>query len=269
MNGSEVFPCKKSQNFSPGPLSDFFPTGNLNLALETQSIHAHTHTHARARAHAHTHIQEPVPAHCRHGRQLSLQLTVRSKLILVPDLFPWFSRAQTHSQLSFLGRSWSPAFPSLDSPCRLPEHLEPGLGVRQEPVLQQWKEQTGRLILTSLNPFSATASIVPDGNGRPEAPSSVQFSHSIVSNSLWSHGVQHAKLPCPTPIPRAYSNSCPSRQWCHQTISSSVVPFSSCPQSLSASGSFPMSRFFALGGHSIGVSASPSVLPMNIQDWFP
>ena len=98
---------------------------------------------------------------------------------------------------------------------------------------------------------------------------SVQFSHSVMSDSLWSHGLQHARLPCPSPTPGAYSNSCPSSQWCHLTISCSVIPFSSCPQSLPASGSFPMSQFFASGGQSIGVSASASVLPMNTQDWSP
>ena len=98
---------------------------------------------------------------------------------------------------------------------------------------------------------------------------SVQFSHSVVSNSLWLHGLQHARLPCPSPTPGAYSNSCPSHQWCHPTISSSFIPFSSHLRSFSASGSFPVSQFFASGGQSIGVSASASVLPMNIQDWFP
>ena len=83
------------------------------------------------------------------------------------------------------------------------------------------------------------------------------------------HGLQHARLPCPSTTPRADSNSCPSHQWCHPTISSSVVPFSSRLQSLPASGPFPMSWFFTSGGQSIGVSASASVLPMNIQDWFP
>ena len=98
---------------------------------------------------------------------------------------------------------------------------------------------------------------------------SVQFSHSFLSNSLWPHGLQHARLPYLSPTPRAYSNSCPLNWWCHPTISSSVVPFSSCPQSFSASGSFQMSQFFTSGGQSIGVSASASVLPMNIQYWFP
>ena len=98
---------------------------------------------------------------------------------------------------------------------------------------------------------------------------SVQFSRSVMSNSLWPHGLQHARLPCPSPTPRVYSNSCPSSQWCHPTISTSVVPFSSCLQSFPASGSFPISQFFTLGGQNIRTSASPSVLPMNSQDWFP
>ena len=90
-----------------------------------------------------------------------------------------------------------------------------------------------------------------------------------MSNSLWPHGLQHTRLPCPSPTPRVYSNSCPSSRWCHPTISSSVVPFSSCLQTFPASGSFPMSQFFTSGGQSIGVSTSASVLPINIQDWFP
>ena len=98
---------------------------------------------------------------------------------------------------------------------------------------------------------------------------SVQFSRSVVSNSLQPHGLQHTRPPCPSPTPETYSNSCPSHQWCHPTISSSVVPFSSCPQSFPASGSFPMSQFFASGGQRIRVSALASVLPVNIQDWFP
>ena len=98
---------------------------------------------------------------------------------------------------------------------------------------------------------------------------SVQISHAVMSDSLQPHGLQHTRLACPSPTLRVCSKSCPSSQWCYPTISSSVVPFSSCLQSLPASGSFPMSQFFALGGQSIGVSASASVFPMNIQDWFP
>ena len=99
--------------------------------------------------------------------------------------------------------------------------------------------------------------------------SSVQFSHSVLSDSLQPHGLQHSRPSCPSPNPRVYSNSCPSSQWCHPAISFSVIPFSSCPQSLPASGSFQMSQLFASGAQSIGVSASTSVLPMNFQDWFP
>ena len=99
--------------------------------------------------------------------------------------------------------------------------------------------------------------------------SSIQFSRSVVSDSLRPHGLQHPRIPCLSPTPRAYSNSCPFLQWCHPTISSSVVPFCSCLQSFSATKSFPMSLFFTSGGQSTGVSASTSALPMNIQDWFP
>ena len=96
-----------------------------------------------------------------------------------------------------------------------------------------------------------------------------QFSRLVVSYSLWPHRLQHSRLPCPSPTPGAYSNSCPSSQWCHPMISSSVIPVFSCLQSFSASGSFLVSQFFESGGQSIGVSASASVLPVNIQDWFP
>ena len=92
------------------------------------------------------------------------------------------------------------------------------------------------------------------------------LSHIWLCNS---HGLQRARLPCPLPTPRACSNSCPSSQWCHPTLSSSVIPFSSCLQSFPALGSFLMTQFFASGGQSIGASASASILPMNIQDWFP
>ena len=99
--------------------------------------------------------------------------------------------------------------------------------------------------------------------------SSIQFSRSVVFNSLQSHELQHARPPCPSPTPGVHPDSCPSSQWCHPAISSSVVPFSSCPQSLPASESFPKSQLFAWGGQSTGVSALPSVLPINTQDWSP
>ena len=97
--------------------------------------------------------------------------------------------------------------------------------------------------------------------------SSVQFSRSVISNSLWPHEQKHARCPCPSPTPRVHPNPSPSSRWCHPTISSSVAPFSSCPQSFLASGSFEMSQLFALGGQNTGVSASTSLLPMNTQDW--
>ena len=99
--------------------------------------------------------------------------------------------------------------------------------------------------------------------------SSVQFSHSVVSDSLWSYELQHARSPCPSPTPGVYPNSCPLSQWCHPTISSSVIPFSYHLQSFLASGYFQMSQLFASGGQSNWVSASTSVLPMNTQDWSP
>ena len=99
--------------------------------------------------------------------------------------------------------------------------------------------------------------------------SSVQFSHSVLSDSLRPHELQHARPPCPSPTPRVHANSRPSNRWCHPAISSSVVPFSSCPRSLPVSESFPMSQLFAWGGQSTGVSALASFLPKNIQDWFP
>ena len=99
--------------------------------------------------------------------------------------------------------------------------------------------------------------------------SSVHFSRSVVSSFLWPHRLQQARPPCPSPTPGVHPNSCPVSQWCHPAISSSVVPFSSCPQSLPASGSFPMSQLFTSGGQSIEVSASASVLPKNTQDGLP
>ena len=103
-------------------------------------------------------------------------------------------------------------------------------------------------------------------------PGNIQFSsfsRLVMSDSLWPHELQQARPPCPSPTPGVHPNSCPLSRWCHPTILSSVVPFSSCPQSFPASGSFPVSQLFASGGQSIGVSASTSVLPMNTQDWSP
>ena len=117
-----------------------------------------------------------------------------------------------------------------------------------------------------LNNGGVWVSLARGGGG---ALSHLLFSFSVVSDPLWPHGLQHARLPCPSPSPRACSNSCPLNQWCHPAISYSVVPFSSCLQSFPASGSFLMSWLFTSGGQGIGVSASASVLPRNIQGWFP
>ena len=117
--------------------------------------------------------------------------------------------------------------------------------------------------------FKVLCTVSPLHTKEFHSESASQFSHSVMSDSLWPHGLQHSRLPCPWPTPGACSNSCPSSQWCNPTISSSVIPSSSCLQSFPASGSFPMSRFFTSGGQSIGASASASVLPMNIQSWFP
>ena len=115
--------------------------------------------------------------------------------------------------------------------------------------------------------FICSTSVIPSSMLLFWMIQSVHFSRSVVSDSLWPHGLQHTRLPCPSPILRTCSNSCLSSWWCHPTVSSSAVPFSSCLQSFPASESFLMSQFFPSGGQSIEVSAS--VLPMNGQDWFP
>ena len=115
--------------------------------------------------------------------------------------------------------------------------------------------------------MSQVLTIGPRGNS--PSVSSLQFSHSVVSDSLRPHESQHARPPCPSPTPRVHSDSRPSSQWCHPAISSSVIPFSSCPQAVPASGSFPMRQLFAWGGQSTGVSALASFLPKNTQDWSP
>ena len=127
---------------------------------------------------------------------------------------------------------------------------------------QIWVDPHPCLVFLVFDRFSFTSIIV-------KVDGSVQFSCSVESDSLWPHESQHARPPCPSPTPGVYSNSCPSSGWCHPAIPSSVIPFSSCPQSLPASGSFPVSQLFAGGGQSTGVSASASVLPMNTQDWSP
>ena len=128
------------------------------------------------------------------------------------------------------------------------------------PNYQHIQEMIARMSFTYYIPY--LESISPALSVKYE--DSIQFSCSVVSDSLLHHELQHTRPPCPSPTPGVYSNSCPSSRWCHPAISSSVIPFSSWPQSLPASGSFPMSQLFALGGQSVGVSASASVFPMNI-----
>ena len=118
-------------------------------------------------------------------------------------------------------------------------------------------------------PGLSKARVLKDLNLACFEPESVHFSCSVGSNSFRPHGLQHSRAPCPSPTPKACSNSCPLSWWCHSTISCSVIPFSSCLQSFPASGSFPVSQFFVSGGQSIGLSVSGSVIPMNIQDWCP
>ena len=122
---------------------------------------------------------------------------------------------------------------------------------------------SGRVLSSGWVPSSCTTA------WKASSGSSVQFSHSVMSDSLWPHEPQLARLPCPSPTPGVYPNPCPSSRWCHPTISTSVVPFSSCPQSFPTSGSLQMSQLFASGGQIIGASASTSILPVNTQDWSP
>ena len=141
------------------------------------------------------------------------------------------------------------------------------------PVLMGGTMLSKFLIQFSVNGWGCVSSLLfnlgPNYGGDNEDNGSVQFSCSVMSNSLQPHGLQHARPLCPSTSPGVYSNSCPFSRWCHSTILSSIVPFSSHLQSFPASGAFPMSQFFVLGSQSIGVSASAPVFPMNIQYWFP
>ena len=150
-------------------------------------------------------------------------------------------------------------------------HLSESSCGRKPRVLWGNREFSGVSLMRTLIPFRGLhgQDLITSQMPHPYSISSVQFSHSVVSDSLWPHGLQHARPSYPSPTPRAYSNSCPLSQWCHPTVSSSVIPFSSCLQFFPASGSFQMSQFFTSDSQSFGVSASASVLPMNIQDWFP
>jgi len=153
-------------------------------------------------------------------------------------------------------------------------HVQRGMYVNAKFLIFLW---WNFLLPSDVGSSPFTRSLPPphfqgDRKENQECPScnghSIQFSRCL-SDSLRPHGLQHARPPCPSPTPTVYSNSCQLSRWCHPTISSSVVPFSSHLQSFPASGSFQMSQFFTSGGQSIGVSASASVLPINIQDWFP
>ena len=130
-----------------------------------------------------------------------------------------------------------------------------------EPPIQCWAEVARMDILSFFLPTGEAFSFLP--------LTSVQFSRSIMSDSVQPRELQHARPPCPSPTPGVHLNPCMLSRWCHPTVSSSVIPFSSCLQSFPASGSFPVSQLFTSGGHIIGVSASTSVLPMNTQDWSP
>ena len=143
-------------------------------------------------------------------------------------------------------------------------------------MVEGWRTRWGRRVLVlqklespKLQVHEVRGTVWGHGSDPVWGPTQFSSSLSVMSDSLRLNGLQHARPPCPSPTPRVYSNSCPLSQWCHPTISYSAVPFSSCPQSLPASGSFQMSQFLTSGGQSIGASASALVLPMNIQDWFP
>ena len=145
----------------------------------------------------------------------------------------------------------------------------------QKNICKMWKrrehsenQQTGQESCKSFWEGKILVYVIFSAKARHDF-SSVQFSGSVVSNSLRPHELQHTRPPCPSPTPGVYSNSCPLSRWCHPAISSSVVPFSSCPQALPPSESFPMSQLFTWGGQSTGVSALASFLPMNTQDWSP
>ena len=142
---------------------------------------------------------------------------------------------------------------------------------RSKHLLTSWPQSMSTVILEPKKIKFVTASTFPPSICMNPSVNSIQFSsvQSLSCPTLWSHGLQIARLPCPSPTPRVYSNSCPLSRWCRPNILSSVVPFCSRLQSFPASGSFPMSQFFTSGGQSIRISASASVLPMNIQDRFP
>ena len=161
-------------------------------------------------------------------------------------------------------------------PYRLYPPGSPVSGIFQARIMEWVAMPPSRIFLTQesnshfLSPVLAGRFFTTNATLKPIYMfSSAQFSYSVMSNALWPHGLQHGKLPCPSPTPGVYSDSCPLSQWCHPIISSSVISFSSHLQSFPTSASFPMSRLFISGGQNIGVSASAWVLLINIQDWFP
>ena len=185
-----------------------------------------------------------------------------------------FSPGELHGQRSLVGYSpWGRksctqltntfTFTVLQS-----ERYQSILETMKSSIWDSWLRVNCLWLLLLSNIYS-TCSEVKEFTDVGSISTSVQFSRSVISNSLRPHGLQHTRLPCPSPAPGTYLNSCPSSQWCHPTISSSVVSFSSHLQSFPAPWSFPMSKFVISGGQSIEVSASASVFPMNIQDWFP
>ena len=184
----------------------------------------------------------------------------------------WWCRLAASTMARTLQRHWPPS-QILDTHITLffhckarPLHMLPTSASRS--CSRSQFQCHSELIMLSLFcvPHTPTFLYTPSSNSNNHM---FQFSRSVLSDSLQPHGLQHTRLPCPSPTPRAYSNSCPLSQWCHPTILSSVVPFSSHFKPFPASGSFPMSQLFALRSQRIGVSASVSILPMNIQDWFP
>ena len=195
------------------------------------------------------------------------------------DLFPtcdhcWLFQIYWHNECSILetssfrilnSSSGIPSPPALLPKAYLTSHSRMS---DSEWVITPLQLSKSRCFLYNYSLYSLHLFLISSASIRSLQFSSVQFSLSVVSNSLWTHGLQHARLPCPSLTPGAYSDSCLSNKWCHPTISSSVIPSSSCLHFFPASGSFPRSQFFTSGGQSIGVSVSLSVLPVTIQDWF-
>jgi len=192
-------------------------------------------------------------------------ITLEWVAISFSNAWKWKVKGKSFSRVWLLATAWTAAYqapPSMGFSRR--EHWS-GVPLPSPTSGKSW----GNLILESLV-YTALLWTYHNSFWKKKSPfSSVQFSCSVMSDSLRPHELQHTRPPCPSSTPGVHSNSCPSSWWCHPAIWSSVVPFSSCPQSLPASESFPMSQLFEWGGQSIGVSALASVLPKNTQDWSP